>query len=74
MLIYGQAHVKTCPRCCSKKEIDKNLFEDIRWKKNLPRKVLSNACQFEWCFFCHAPWHEKMTCKEYQQGEKMLRS
>ncbi len=72
--INGQAHIKTCPRCCSIKEIDKHLFEGVRWKRNIPRKVLCNECQFEWCFFCHSPWHDKMTCKEYQQGEKMLRS
>jgi len=72
--INGQAHIKTCPRCCSIKEIDKHLFEGVRWKRNIPRKVLCNECQFEWCFYCHAPWHDKMTCKEYQQGEKMLRS
>jgi E3 ubiquitin-protein ligase RNF217 len=71
--INGEAHIKTCPRCCAIKEIDKRLFEGIRWKRNIPRQVNCNECQFEWCFFCHAPWHDKMTCKEYQQGEKMLR-
>ena len=72
--INRETHIKTCPRCCSIKEIDKSLFEDIRYKKRLPRKVICNGCQLEWCFFCHAPWHEKMTCKEYRKGEKMLRS
>ncbi|CAF1124931.1 unnamed protein product [Rotaria sp. Silwood1] len=71
--INGQAHIKTCPRCCSIKEIDKRLFEGVRWKKKIPRRVICNECQFEWCFYCHAPWHEKMTCKEYREGEKMLR-
>ena len=56
------------------KEIDKKLFEGVRWKRNIPRRVTCNECQYEWCFFCHAPWHDKITCKEYQQGEKMLRS
>ncbi|CAF2693899.1 unnamed protein product [Rotaria sp. Silwood2] len=71
--INGEAHIKTCPRCCSIKEIDKRLFHGVRWKKNIPRRVVCNECQFEWCFYCHAPWHEKMTCKEYLEGEKMLR-
>ncbi|CAF1285017.1 unnamed protein product [Adineta steineri] len=72
--INRESHIKTCPKCCSIKEIDKNLFEGVRWKRNIPRKVLCNECQFEWCFYCHSPWHEKMSCKQYQQGEKMLRS
>jgi len=71
--VNGEAHIKTCPRCCAIKEIDKHLFEGIRWKRNIPRKVQCNECQFGWCFYCHAPWHEKMSCKEFQQGEKMLR-
>jgi hypothetical protein len=28
--INGQAHIKTCPRCCSIKEIDQHLFEGVR--------------------------------------------
>ncbi|CAF1545224.1 unnamed protein product [Adineta ricciae] len=43
-------------------------------EENIPRKVLCNECQFEWCFFCHSPWHDKMSCKQYQKGEKMFRS
>ncbi|CAF1600413.1 unnamed protein product [Adineta ricciae] len=69
----GELHIKTCPKCCSIKEIDKRLVEGIRWKKTIPRQVICEECQFEWCFFCHAPWHEKMSCKEYQKGEKMFR-
>jgi E3 ubiquitin-protein ligase RNF217 len=72
--INRESHIKTCPRCCSIKEIDKHIFQGVRWKRNIPRKVICNQCQFEWCFFCHAPWHNKINCKEYQQGEKMLRS
>ena len=49
--VNGEAHIKTCPRCCSIKEIDKKLFEGVRWKRNIPRRVLCNKCQFEWCFF-----------------------
>jgi E3 ubiquitin-protein ligase RNF217 len=72
--INREAHIKTCPQCCAIKEIDKNLFEGIRWRKNIPRHVICNECQFAWCFYCHAPWHEKMSCKEYRDGEKLLRA
>ena len=72
--INREAHRKTCPQCCSIKELDKALFEGVRWRKHVPRRVVCDDCQFVWCFFCHAPWHEKMSCKEYLEGEKMLRS
>ncbi|CAF3707399.1 unnamed protein product [Rotaria sp. Silwood1] len=72
--INREPHIKTCPQCCAIKEIDKNLFQGVRWKKNIPRQVTCNECQFEWCFYCHAPWHNKMTCKEYREGEKLLRT
>ncbi|CAF1043302.1 unnamed protein product [Rotaria sordida] len=71
--INRERHIKTCPQCCALKEIDKNLFQGVRWRKNIPRRVTCNECQFEWCFYCHAPWHNKMTCKEYREGEKLLR-
>lgn len=71
--INQEAHIKTCPQCCALKEIDKKLVEGARWRKTIPRHVICDECQFNWCFHCHAPWHEKMTCKEYREGEKMLR-
>jgi E3 ubiquitin-protein ligase RNF217 len=72
--INRERHIKTCPQCCAIKEINKKLFEGVRWRKNIPRHVTCDECQFNWCFYCHSPWHEKMTCKEYQEGEKMLRA
>ena len=72
--INGEPHIKTCPRCCAIKQIEKKIFESVRRKGNIPRKVLCDECQFEWCFFCHSPWHQNITCQEYQQGETMLQS
>ncbi|CAF3226012.1 unnamed protein product [Rotaria socialis] len=71
--INREPHIKTCPQCCAIKQIDKNLFQGVRLRKNIPRRVTCDECQFEWCFYCHAPWHSKMTCKEYREGEKLLR-
>ncbi len=68
--INDELNIKTCPKCCSIKEIDKELVKGIRWKKSIPRKVLCDECEFEWC---HSPWHEKMSCKLYQKGEEMFR-
>ena len=72
--INHEPHIKTCPNCCALKEIDKHLVEGVRWRKTIPRHVTCDECQFHWCFYCHAPWHEKMTCKDYREGEKLLRA
>jgi E3 ubiquitin-protein ligase RNF217 len=72
--INHEPHIKTCPQCCAIKEVDKKLFEGVRWKKRVPRRVNCNECNFEWCFYCHSPWHEKMSCKEYREGAKLLRT
>lgn len=69
-----EPHIKTCPQCCAIKEIDKSIFQGVRWRKNVPRRVNCDECGFVWCFYCHAPWHNKMTCKEYREGEKLLRA
>ncbi|CAF1356804.1 unnamed protein product [Adineta steineri] len=71
--INRQPHIKTCPQCCAIKEVDKTLFEGMRRKKHIPRRVNCDECHFDWCFYCHAPWHQRMTCKEYRAGEKLLR-
>lgn len=68
--INGEENIKTCPKCSAIKEMDKKLFQRQR---TIPRRVMCDECQFIWCFHCHAPWHEKMTCKEYREGEKLLR-
>jgi E3 ubiquitin-protein ligase RNF217 len=72
--INQEPHIKTCPQCCALKEVDKKLVEGVRWRKTIPRHVVCDECHFSWCFHCHAPWHDKMTCKEYREGEKMLRT
>ena len=72
--INGEAHIKTCPRCCAIKEIDPKIFQSVRWRRLVPRRVTCDECQFVWCFFCHSPWHAKMSCKEFREGEKMLRA
>ena len=68
--INGEENIKTCPNCCAIKQFEKKLFERQR---TIPRRVICDECQFIWCFACHAPWHEKMSCKEYREGEKLLR-
>jgi hypothetical protein len=72
--INREPHRRTCPQCSCLKQFDEKLFESARQRRqNTPRRVVCDECHFVWCFYCHAPWHEHLTCKEYQGGEKLLR-
>lgn len=37
-----------------------------------PEVINCIDCQLEWCFDCHAPWHQGLTCQKYKKGDKML--
>lgn len=71
--INDEAHIKTCPRCCVIQEIEKNASPKRPWKRKIPPNVHCVESQLEWCFSCHTPRHEKMSCKEYQRREKIFR-
>lgn len=37
-------------------------------------KVECERCKFNWCFKCHSPWHEGLTCKQFMKGDTLLKS
>ncbi|XP_061410014.1 E3 ubiquitin-protein ligase RNF217 isoform X2 [Lethenteron reissneri] len=41
-------------------------------KDRPPGKVQCPKCHVLWCFACHAPWHEGVSCKDYRGGDKLL--
>lgn len=61
---------KTCPHCChitqhklpSRTALRKFREEDV--------KIQCENCSIEWCFKCHAPWHQDVTCKAYMRGNR----
>ena len=78
---------KTCPRCshvtnlgtCKSKG---GRQESVASHKSLPfrlhlgggvTKVQCSQCELVWCFQCHAPWHDGITCVEFRKGDRMLR-
>lgn len=73
------SNCKTCPRCSHSMTIinsKQNKKQHDRKKlkyKNLLTKVQCNRCQLVWCFQCHAPWHDGITCGEFRKGDRMLR-
>ena len=60
---------KTCPRCCLITEY--KLPRKLRLKEN-DVKVKCTSCELDWCFKCHAPWHEGLSCKAFRTGDKQF--
>ncbi|XP_062520957.1 E3 ubiquitin-protein ligase RNF217-like [Corticium candelabrum] len=78
----GKPGVKTCPRCSFILKWD----EYNRQEKTTPmtetkgkressneHKVVCPACDLVWCFSCHAPWHEKLSCRQFRKGQKLFK-
>ena len=64
-----EGNKKTCPRCCLITE--HKLPRKFRLKES-DVKLKCTSCDLEWCFKCHAPWHEGMTCKAFKTGEEQF--
>uniref|UniRef100_UPI00358E7570 E3 ubiquitin-protein ligase RNF217 isoform X2 n=1 Tax=Myxine glutinosa TaxID=7769 RepID=UPI00358E7570 len=62
---------RPCPRCGHRTSPPnhKNTAKNGARK----RKVECLQCKLPWCFSCHAPWHEGVSCRAYRRGDKMLR-
>ncbi|XP_071951039.1 uncharacterized protein [Antedon mediterranea] len=59
---------KTCPRCNHLTSLQKGAKSK---SENVP--ITCEECSLNWCFPCHAPWHEGLTCKEWRRGDRMLK-
>lgn len=61
---------KTCPHCSHITE--HNLPVRMRKLREEEVKIQCVNCSIEWCFKCHAPWHQGLTCKEFTRGNKQF--
>ncbi|XP_070534844.1 E3 ubiquitin-protein ligase RNF217-like isoform X2 [Ptychodera flava] len=68
-----EPHTKTCPRCSHLFALDKEIFAKTKMNPQ-ESKVACPECYLVWCFPCHAPWHEGISCREYKKGDKLLRA
>lgn len=68
----NEINIKTCPQCCHIMKLDIKLFKRKKTKKH-PTKVKCEECSFDWCFECHAPWHENISCKQYKKSDKSFK-
>lgn len=51
----------------------KKVFHFINFI-NFIFRVQCSECNYHWCFKCHAPWHEGLSCKQYRKGDRLLKS
>ncbi|KAI6656782.1 hypothetical protein LOD99_16085 [Oopsacas minuta] len=71
-------HLKTCPGCSKTERITDEVLTAINKNKRAwltsNNSTVSNIkceeCNLQWCFSCHAPWHQGMSCSTYKKGDK----
>lgn len=66
-----EPHIKTCPRCSHISSVDPESVKAFKQQK-YGLKVTCPACELDWCFPCQSPWHEAVTCRDFQRGDKLL--
>ena len=62
---------KTCPHCSHITEHHLPVRK-VRRLREEEVKVQCENCRIEWCFKCHAPWHQGLTCKEFMKGNRQF--
>ena len=76
----GDGTKKTCPNCCLITQKDLSSVAGVSRKNKSKQvilpveyKVCCQGCQFDWCFNCHSPWHEGLSCEAYKAGDKQFK-
>ena len=70
----GDNSQKACPNCCFITKSDLPVFKPKRKKALTPVEynIACSVCDFHWCFNCHSPWHEGISCRSYKEGDKQF--
>ncbi|XP_022091132.1 probable E3 ubiquitin-protein ligase RNF217 [Acanthaster planci] len=63
---------KTCPRCNHVANFHRDVLIS-KHKSHPDEQKVTCLCGMLWCFRCHSPWHENITCKQYQRGDRLLK-
>eukprot|EP00128_Syssomonas_multiformis_P016397 Colp12_sorted_trinity150504_noHs@16353 len=48
--------------------------EEVVFSTKPKNECVCSNCKYTFCFYCRAPPHEKLSCKQYRRGNKALRS
>ena len=72
--IEGDGSKKTCPNCCLITESDLPLFKPNEKTTLTPVEynITCSECSFQWCYNCHSPWHESLSCHSYREGDEQF--
>ncbi|XP_002400198.2 probable E3 ubiquitin-protein ligase RNF217 [Ixodes scapularis] len=64
LLSTANLSTKTCPHC--------------NYVTKRPRldgaALLCASCGLPWCFACHSPWHEGLSCRQFRKGDRLLKA
>ena len=61
---------KACPNCCHITE--HKLPSRARRFREEKVRITCEKCSHDWCFRCHAPWHDKLSCRQFKKGDKQF--
>ena len=67
----GDGNRKTCPHCSHITEHELPTRKMRRFREE-DVKIQCENCSIEWCFKCHAPWHQDITCKQFAKGNQQF--
>ena len=72
--VEGDGSKKTCPNCCLITESDLPLFKSNEKTTLTPVEynITCSECSFQWCYNCHSPWHEGLSCHSYREGDEQF--
>ena len=72
--VEGDGSKKTCPNCCLITESNLPLFKPNKKTTLTPVEynITCSECSFQWCYNCHSPWHEGLSCNSYREGDKQF--
>ena len=61
---------RACPNCSHITE-HKLPSRGRRFREEYVR-IKCEKCDHDWCFRCHAPWHDNVTCRQFRKGDKQF--
>lgn len=64
LLSTANLSTKTCPHCnyvTKRPKLDSGA-------------LLCASCGLPWCFTCHSPWHEGLSCRQFRKGDRLLKA
>ena len=62
---------KTCPHCSHITEHTLPVRKMRKFREE-EVKIQCENCRIEWCYKCHAPWHQDLTCKAFTKGNRQF--